>query len=40
LAVRGNDPEWWNTATIRRDHGVPQKTILLEANYTEEQITG
>ncbi len=33
-----SDPEWWNTATIRRDHGVPQKTILLEANYTTEQI--
>lgn len=33
-----SDPDWWNTATQRRDHGVPQKTILLEANYTEEQI--
>jgi Phage portal protein, SPP1 Gp6-like len=33
-----SDPDWWNTATVRRDHGVPQKTILLEANYTAEQI--
>lgn len=33
-----NDPDWWATATIRRDHGVPQKAILLEANYTAEQI--
>lgn len=32
------DPDWWNTATVRRDHGVPQRAILLEANYTEEQI--
>lgn len=33
-----SDPEWWNTATVRRDHGVPQETILLEANYTAEDI--
>lgn len=33
-----SDPEWWNTATIRREHGVPQETILLEANYTAEDI--
>jgi hypothetical protein len=33
-----SDPDWWATATVRRDHGVPQKAILLEANYTEEQI--
>lgn len=33
-----SDPEWWTTATVRRDHGVPQKAILLEANYTEDQI--
>lgn len=33
-----SDPEWWATATLRRDHGVPQKTILLEANYTPDQI--
>lgn len=33
-----NDPDWWATATLRRDHGVPQKTILLEANYTAEDI--
>lgn len=33
-----SDPDWWSTATIRRDHGVPQKTILLEANYTIEEI--
>lgn len=33
-----SDPEWWTTATVRRDHGVPQKTILLEANYTIEDI--
>jgi hypothetical protein len=32
------DPEWWATATIRRDHGVPQKQILIEANYTPEEI--
>jgi hypothetical protein len=35
-----SDPDWWATATIRRDHGVPQKTILLEANYAEETIEG
>lgn len=33
-----SDPDWWATATVRRDHGVPQETILLEANYTAEQI--
>jgi len=33
-----SDPEWWAVATARRDHGVPQRSILLEANYTEEQI--
>lgn len=33
-----SDPEWWTTATVRRDHGVPQETILLEANYTAEDI--
>jgi hypothetical protein len=33
-----SDPEWWNTATVRRDHGVPQETILLEANYTAEDV--
>lgn len=33
-----SDPDWWATATVRRDHGVPQRAILLEANYTEEQI--
>jgi hypothetical protein len=33
-----NDPEWWATATIRRDHGVPEKQILIEANYTPEEI--
>jgi hypothetical protein len=33
-----SDPDWWSTATVRRDHGVPQKTILLEANYTVEEI--
>lgn len=32
------DPEWWTTATARRDHGVPQRQILIEANYTVEQI--
>lgn len=32
------DPDWWATATIRRDHGVPQKAILLEANYSPEDI--
>jgi hypothetical protein len=33
-----NDPDWWAVAGLRRDHGVPQKTILLEANYTAEDI--
>ena len=33
-----SDPDWWNTATVRRDHGVPQRTILLEANYTAEEV--
>lgn len=33
-----SDPDWWNTATIRREHGVPQETILLEANYTAEEV--
>ncbi len=33
-----SDPEWWQTATVRRDHGVPQKTILMEANYLPEDI--
>lgn len=33
-----SDPDWWATATVRRDHGVPQKAILLEANYTADQI--
>jgi hypothetical protein len=33
-----SDPDWWTVATARRDHGVPQKTILLEANYTAEDI--
>ena len=33
-----DDPEWWAVASVRRDHGVPQRTILEEANYTPEQI--
>jgi hypothetical protein len=33
-----DDPDWWATATVRRDHGVPQRTILREANYSEEDI--
>ncbi len=33
-----SDPDWWSTATIRREHGVPQETILLEANYLPEDI--
>lgn len=33
-----SDPEWWGVATIRRQHGVPQRTILEEANYPPEEI--
>lgn len=33
-----SDPDWWATATIRREHGVPQKQILTEANYTPDEI--
>jgi hypothetical protein len=33
-----NDPDWWTTATVRREHGVPQRQILMEANYTTEEI--
>lgn len=32
------DPDWWNVATVRRDHGVPQEVILREANYDEDEI--
>jgi hypothetical protein len=33
-----NDPEWWATAQVRRGFGVPERHILLEANYTTEQL--
>lgn len=33
-----SDPDWWAVATVRRTHGVPQRTILEEANYTPEDI--
>jgi len=32
------DPDWWSVATIRREHGVPQRKILEEANYTPEDL--
>lgn len=32
------DPDWWEVATIRRDHGVPQEQILREANYDPDDI--
>lgn len=33
-----SDPEWWGTATIRREHGVPQEEILAEAGYEPNKI--
>lgn len=33
-----NDPDWWAVANLRRDHGVPQEVILVEANYPPEQV--
>lgn len=32
------DPDWWEVATVRRDHGVPQDVILKEANYAPELV--
>lgn len=32
------DPDWWEVASIRREHGVPQEVILREANYDEDDI--
>jgi hypothetical protein len=33
-----NDPDWWQVATVRREHGVPQDVILREANYAPEDV--
>ncbi len=33
-----SDPAWWEVATIRRQHGVPQRAILMQANYTDEEV--
>lgn len=32
------DPEWWETAQLRQEMGVPQRQILLEANYLPEDV--
>ena len=32
------DPDWWEVATARRDHGVPQDVILREANYPADEV--
>lgn len=32
------DKGWWETAKIKRELGVPLRQILLEANYTPEQV--
>ncbi len=33
-----SEQTWWETASTRRDLGVPQEQILLEAGYTPDQI--
>lgn len=33
------DAEWWATAQIRRDNGIPARQILEEANYLPEQVS-
>lgn len=32
------DPEWWATASVRREHGVPQEEILSEAGYLPSKV--
>jgi hypothetical protein len=33
-----SDPEWWSTADLRQKAGVPQRQILLEANYLPDDV--